>query len=1153
MTLAPESGRETTAGRRALVAMLLLHAALLVTLISGTLAPLFNDSAHRIGRGVDWFTLYRAGHAVGHGASAYSEPERVVPYAYPYRWPPGPVWFVGAPATLLPTRVSYWTAIGLLEAAWLAALFALRRRCRTHRTRFETTLLWLLFTPLWLDHWMGATGALAAVSLVLLGARGQRSRRRFEFLGAVAGAGHPLSPLALPALLRRRRWLAAGMMAGLALLAAGLEFGRHPEGFPRALRRFLDLTQHAGNIGLRGGLTPLFLRLGVNAIDPRLIAGGVTSFSLVVLAAAGLATWRARRPRWGPLLILWFVAWFLVSPQAWEHQLVLLLPGLVAMLGLPDAAARRRVFLCGLALALPSPFVLFDVERLGRGEFVDPEQVWPWPVTLLHHAWRLIPLLWLYGESLTALAPRTWPVPGRFVQRAALLLPAAAALFCLLRLGPQTDAFPIDDAYVHLVYARHLIQGHGFCFNLGEPSTGTSAPLWTLLVALLHTLPGSIFGWLLVVGALCMALSAALVARLAVQLAESWLGPDRRESHAVGLAAGLIVAVNGNVAWFAATGMETLLFVTLGLLTLELYWRRGLGWRVGLLLGGAALLRPEGCLVAGVVVAWELVARRGSPRAAALALAPGFLLVAPYALWVRHLTGNWLPSTFYGKTLTFVPTGFSLGAVGGFLWDLWNYWFFNDYAMRLEFWLALAGLTAIVVMILRYARRPEPLPARLGRGMSLALLLLLWGAAHTLAYACKFRSLYHHSRYLAPLYPLLAALAANGLAALMALPRLRGPRPAARLARTLLFGLALVPAAYGLAQFPYWSSTYRLNLNHIRKVHASASTWLRDHTPTDARVACFDIGVIGYLSQRYTVDLGGLTDPGIHPYLADHRCGPYLLQKRVGWLVHLDYPNPEYLTGIYKDAGIALRQTHLVDFEVPAYLQPVITHSSKMSIFRLEPLDFVLPHLAGGERFVPLDLSRVVNAALPGDPFRARGVPADPVWPDTAAAQDLFPELKAGPVEWAGIPFRLQPGLKAGERVANLTNCYGVPVDVTVALNPAASTGLWCALEGGRTLNCWDSCARFTVRYADGPDTVQPVVPYCDVWDYWQTAGVPAERVIRGRPDRPGHLTGLGIRLDPRRRPRELRIESTGRREAGIALFAITQVLRADAAGGGQP
>ncbi len=65
-----------------------------------------------------------------------------------------------------------------------------------------------------------------------------------------------------------------------------------------------------------------------------------------------------------------------------------------------------------------------------------------------------------------------------------LALAAGVALFRARELaiaGPVGwTAFPLDDSFIHLQFARNLAEGHGFAYNPGVPVAGSTAPLWTL-------------------------------------------------------------------------------------------------------------------------------------------------------------------------------------------------------------------------------------------------------------------------------------------------------------------------------------------------------------------------------------------------------------------------------------------------------------------------------------------------------------------------------------------------------------------------------------------------------------------------------------------------------------------------------------------------
>ncbi|RKZ32414.1 hypothetical protein DRQ27_02495, partial [bacterium] len=57
-----------------------------------------------------------------------------------------------------------------------------------------------------------------------------------------------------------------------------------------------------------------------------------------------------------------------------------------------------------------------------------------------------------------------------------------AALSVVARVILLGDYIGHDDAYIYLRYAKNISAGHGWSFNPGEPSYGTTSPLWTLIL-----------------------------------------------------------------------------------------------------------------------------------------------------------------------------------------------------------------------------------------------------------------------------------------------------------------------------------------------------------------------------------------------------------------------------------------------------------------------------------------------------------------------------------------------------------------------------------------------------------------------------------------------------------------------------------------------
>src|SRR3954462_10429177 len=80
--------------------------------------------------------------------------------------------------------------------------------------------------------------------------------------------------------------------------------------------------------------------------------------------------------------------------------------------------------------------------------------------------------------------------------------------YLLISLTATSPGFPIDDAWIHQVFARNLFQRGEFSYNPGQLVAGSTSPLWTVLLA-----PGYIFAgfygwWAYGLGILFLALTA---------------------------------------------------------------------------------------------------------------------------------------------------------------------------------------------------------------------------------------------------------------------------------------------------------------------------------------------------------------------------------------------------------------------------------------------------------------------------------------------------------------------------------------------------------------------------------------------------------------------------------------------------------------------
>ena len=213
---------------------------------------------------------------------------------------------------------------------------------------------------------------------------------------------------------------------------------------------------------------------------------------------------------------------------------------------------------------------------------------------------------------------------------------------------------PLDDAWIHYQFARNLSQGQGFSFNPGEPTPGSTAPLWTLLLAGLATVTQQ-----MVVGSIILSSFFLVLTVLFTYGLTSYLS----DSGGFGLLAALGVALTGRLLWAGLAGMETTAFAAVSVAAVWHYAKRGLQPGSALLFGLAGQLRPEGhvlFLLALLDTGWVFFrethrSQKKSSNWPVLARQFGlpllvYLIVAlPYTLFGLATTGKPFPNTFYER------------------------------------------------------------------------------------------------------------------------------------------------------------------------------------------------------------------------------------------------------------------------------------------------------------------------------------------------------------------------------------------------------------------------------------------------------------------------------------------------------------------------
>jgi arabinofuranosyltransferase len=421
-----------------------------------------------------------------------------------------------------------------------------------------------------------------------------------------------------------------------------------------------------------------------------------------------------------------------------------------------------------------------------------------------------------------------------------LLVALAAALplaWLLLRERAIAGAmgFPLDDSWIHLHFARNLADGAGFVYNPGEPVSGSTAPLWTLLLA-----AGAVIGGASLAMAKTLGVAAAVGAALVVRRAASAFGAP----PATAVVAAVTLLWTGAMAWGALSGMEVplaALLVAAALLGLA----RDATCMTASAGALATLARPEAIVLLPLLI----VARPLTLRRVLVFVGVTGVVLAPFVAFSYATVGRPLPATAIAKV-----EGGLLGWLGGIREPALVTWLTRprDFGVDWLRWL-----------LETHPLLPLALPGaalawwRCGRALGVLALGLI---AHPIAMAllAPYRGpAFQEGRYSIHLLPIAAVVLAAGLG--------KGcrPRPVALAATLVAAVIALAPAA----------ERYAWGVQNINAMQVHLGRWLDEHAPRSATLAVNDIGAIAFFSRRPVVDLMGLVTPEILAYRREGESG----------------------------------------------------------------------------------------------------------------------------------------------------------------------------------------------------------------------------------------------------------------------------------------
>ncbi len=241
--------------------------------------------------------------------------------------------------------------------------------------------------------------------------------------------------------------------------------------------------------------------------------------------------------------------------------------------------------------------------------------------------------------------------PGRFVLFAVLALVVVATSLFAFAGEPLANT---DDAFIVLVYARHLLAGAGLVWN-ADPVEGFTSPLDLLLKTA---------GTAVTTDPIKMAFSLTLMFHAGCALVVMLLGYQLYRRLPIGVVraicwsacAGLAVATSQALAYGSSFLVETPLFIfvalTLSALMLRPTPSLSTVWGFGISTSLLAWARPEGVVLAAAALAIFAYEHRRAVSRTRAAIPMVIFAIATAGLFLSRLWyfGHWAPNTYYAKS-----------------------------------------------------------------------------------------------------------------------------------------------------------------------------------------------------------------------------------------------------------------------------------------------------------------------------------------------------------------------------------------------------------------------------------------------------------------------------------------------------------------------